>query len=124
MLRRHPTFAARATEPLAFADGALNALQDRLNAAAPWMWWPVEPPSPRRPIPPAAHMVAGAQIVAATFLPEPVIRALGGELPSGPGLWRERAVSLAAATVLWFLATGAWDRRAGRRSVAGFLGRG
>ena len=119
---RSPTLPARLTRPLAFADEPLNALQDRLNAAMPWVWWPLGRPNPRRPLPASAHLLAAVHIVGGTMLPEPLLRAFGGDLPTGGRLWGERLGSVLLSAALWIVAAGAWDRRARRRWGVRILG--
>ena len=120
--RRRRTFAARATAPLAFADDAVNGVHDRLNAALPWVWWPIGPPSRRRPIPASAHALNALAVVADAVLPELVERAAGREVPTGARRWRRRALAVLRTGVPWLMLAGAWDRRAAGRRPPRLLG--
>lgn len=82
--------------PVVRADHANLALQDAINAAVPWLWWPLEVPAVERPMPPGAHAlyVVHAWVIARTI-----------GLPRGPG-WT------VATVASWAIFTGAWDRRA------------
>lgn len=92
--------AERLSGPLSAADGPANAISDRMNAALPWLWWPLSAPDPARRLGPrenALYALHGLVILAA-------VRRAGLTAPLGP------AAALGAASWLWF--TGAWNRRA------------
>jgi hypothetical protein len=94
------TLAARATHRMRVLDAPANAITDAMNAAVPWLWWPLRVPDAVRPMPGAAHVLYVVHAVAL----ERAGRAAG--IRVGP--WR--AAVLALLGWLWF--TGAWDRRA------------
>ena len=90
--------ADRLSSPIARWDAANLRFQDRLNALAPWGWWPIGPPAPDTPMPASAH----ALYVAHAYAVARVLR-----MPRG-AVW-------AAGTLLsWAAFTGPWDRRAAR----------
>lgn len=99
-----PSAADRCTRPLTGADPAVNALHDALNAALPWLWWPLRVPSDVRRLAVPEHALyavhAGLGITLACALaPRPARRRVAGA-----------GALLAAAS--WAVFTGAWDRRA------------
>lgn len=105
-----PSAAARLTGPLAEADEAVNALHDRLNEAAPGLWWPLRAPAADRRLGRPEHALyathAGLGLaVAAALAP------------------RRLRVPVAVATAVlgaasWAIFTGAWDRRADQAASA------
>lgn len=54
MRRRRPGLAARLTAPVAWADPACNAIAD-WGERHPWVWFPIGPPDPRKPLGPREH---------------------------------------------------------------------
>ena len=113
-MRRQATLAARATEPLAFADDHVNSVSDWMRNRTPWAWWPAQPPSPRQQVGPDVHAAYALQSVGITAVVEGLAYATGN-LPSGRKLWRDRAIQLAATVAATAITSGAWDRRAARR---------
>ena len=93
------TLATRLSGPLAPLDGPANAITDAMNAAVPWLWWPLDPPPQEEAMGAGAHVLYVAHGLAAWL---PVRRRV--PVP----------VALAAAGVGWLWWTGAWDRRAVR----------
>ena len=91
-----PTTADRLSRPLRRLDGPNLALQDRLNALVPWLWWPVGVPSADEPMRTGAHVLYAVHALA-------VARVL--RVPRRP--W-----AAAVAVASWALFSGAWDRRA------------
>ena len=109
-----PTLAARTTEPLAFADRAVNAVNDWTVNRAPWAYWPASPPSRRRPVSRDVHAAYLLQAVALHALVEVGLRT-AGKLPGSRRLWRERSITLGTTVIAAAISSGAWDRRAARR---------
>lgn len=88
--------ATRLSAPLARWDAPNLRLQDALNRALPWLWFPVGPPDPAR------RMTAGAH---ALYVVHAYVIARAARLP--------RRSAWALGTLLsWAFFTGAWDRRA------------
>lgn len=116
MRRGSPILAVieRATRPFAALDPAFDAMADFARDRAPWMWLPLTPPDPRKPLPTSAHVwtvttsFAGAALVEAPLAGQ-------GQLASGRRLWSERAWTFVSAAVLYALSLGAWERRLARR---------
>lgn len=77
-------------------DRPANAVTDAMNAAVPWLWWPLAVPARDAPLSGAAHVLYAVHAVV---------------------LWRVArrppvAASIAVAVAGWVVFTGAWDRRA------------
>ena len=102
------------TEPLAFADGGVNALSDWARREAPWAWWPAQPPRPRQTIGLDVHAAYLAQTVALIALIEAVWRRFG-EPPTTSKLRKERGLLIGLTVIGAAITDGAWDRRAARR---------
>jgi hypothetical protein len=100
------TLAVRLSGPLAPVDGAANAITDGMNAAVPWLWWPLAVPARDAPMPAAANALYAVHAVVL----QRAARLAGVDVGPVP------ATVLAAAGWPWF--TGAWDRRAAQLAAA------
>jgi hypothetical protein len=102
------------TEPLAFADGWVNALSDWTRRKAPWAWWPAQPPHPRQTVGLDAHAAYLAQLVALIAVIEAGWRRFG-EPTTKRKLRKERGLLIGLTVIGAAITDGAWDRRAARR---------
>ena len=96
-----PDLAERLSAPLAGADDRVNAVHDRLNAAVPWLWTPLDVPRTETRLGPAHHALYA------------VHAAIGIAL-----LPRRRTVGVVLAVASWAVFTGAWNRRADQAASA------
>ncbi len=90
---------ARALAPRVL-DPPANAITDAMNAAVPWMWWPLDVPPRGQPFGTDAHVLY-------------VVHALAGWVGlRAAGVPPPAPAAALAALAGWVVVTAAWDRRA------------